>query len=82
MRRKSELLLGMILTLLAFSVSAKDYTAEECPVVGNTETKIYHVQGGLKYRQMLQENKANKDNRRCFGTEGEARKAGYRKSKS
>jgi hypothetical protein len=60
---------------------AKDYTPEECPVVGNTNSKIYHLPGGRSYAKMLREN-THGDNRQCFKTEDEATKAGYRKSKS
>jgi hypothetical protein len=75
------------LTFLSAAVYAKDYTPDECPVVGNTESGIYHVPGGLNYRRMLVENKAVKegkrrDNRKCFRTEEEAKKDGYRKSKT
>lgn len=53
--------IALQLTALAFLAAvlpgfARDYTPKECPVVGNKETKIYHTPGGLKYRQMLQEN--------------------------
>ena len=73
--------------LLALPAAAKDYTPDECPVVGNTESGIYHVPGGLHYSEMLRENKdvkegKKKDNRQCFGTEQDAKKAGYRKSKT
>lgn len=63
--------------------SARDYTPKDCPVVGNTNSKIYHVPGGVNYRRMLQENKKpSRDNRECFPNEEAARKAGYRKSKT
>jgi hypothetical protein len=52
----------------------------ECPVVGNTESKIYHVPGGLYYERMLVRNSGG-DNRRCFGNESEAESAGFRASK-
>jgi hypothetical protein len=68
-------------------VHAKDYTPDECPVVGNKESGIYHVPGGLNYEQMLRENQevkdgGKRDNRECFRNEEDAEKAGYRASKS
>lgn len=38
----------LLMALLLFSpqlVQAKDYTPQECPVVGNTHSHIYHVAG-------------------------------------
>ena len=71
--------------ILAFFVTSaalgRNYTYEECPVVGNSETHVYHVPGDPNYRQMLQENKKT-DNRVCFKSRGEAEKAGYRRSRS
>ena len=74
--------LVLVLAIPLSSVGfGKDYTSEECPVVGNTETYIYHVPGDRNYREMLQENEnKQKDNRRCFESRLEAEKAGYRKS--
>ena len=73
----------MVSLALAQPVIARDFTQKECPVVGNTETKIYHVPGGLKYREMLKENqRASRENRICFPNERAATKAGYRKSKT
>ncbi len=72
------LLLSLLPPFLAF---ARDYTPQECPVVGNKNSRIYHIPGGRHYRQMLQENKRG-DNRDCFPTEGAAKAAGYRKSKT
>jgi hypothetical protein len=79
--------MAMVLVLLLSSLrplisSARDFSPEECPVVGNTNSKIYHTQGGLNYRRMLQENKNGADNRECFQTEKAAQDAGYRKSKT
>lgn len=51
-----------------------------CNVVGNKNSKIYHVQGGAHYAKMLEKN-AGKDNRACFSNEQEAMDSGYRKSK-
>jgi|LakMenE18May11ns_1017448.scaffolds.fasta_scaffold9940854_7 hypothetical protein len=66
--------------LLALPCVAKDYTPQECPIVGNTDSKIYHAAGGKFYARMLRENQSG-DNRQCFKSEGEAQRAGYRKSK-
>lgn len=63
-----------------FQLFAGDYTREDCPVVGNTESKIYHVRGGLSYEKMLRKNRTG-DNRQCFKSEKEALDAGYRKAK-
>ncbi len=58
------------------------FTENECPVVGNSETHIYHLPGGRNYGQMLEENKdKKKDNRVCFKSRVEAEKAGYRRSR-
>ncbi len=75
-----------LVCILAFLVSSaalgKDYTQQECPVVGNLETRIYHVPGDRNYWQMLRENKVNRDNRACFKSPAEAEKAGYLRSRS
>ena len=73
--------LSLLLLLSPFFASARDYTPQECPVVGNKNSRIYHTPGGRHYRQMLQENKRG-DNRACFRTEEAAKAAGYRKSKT
>jgi hypothetical protein len=83
MLRKTLLIAASSLLLFfppSFS-AARDYTPQECPVVGNKNSGIYHTPGGRHYRQMLQENKRG-DNRACFRTEEAARAAGYRKSKT
>jgi len=61
-------------------VFAKNYTPAECPVVGNTQSYIFHIPGGKFYKRMLVKNK-HVDNRKCFKTQQEAKTAGYRKSK-
>jgi hypothetical protein len=74
--------LVVALVLAASSVTfGRDFTEKECPVVGNSETHIYHIPGDRNYRQMLQEN-TKKDNRVCFKSGAEAEKAGYRRSRS
>jgi hypothetical protein len=71
------------LVLSASSVAfGRDFTEKECPVVGNSETHIYHLPGDRNYGQMLQENNEKKDNRVCFKSRVEAEKAGYRRSRS
>lgn len=76
-----RLVLATLLSLfLSLSAFARDYTPQECPVVGNTNSGIYHVPGGRHYWQMLQQNKYG-DNRACFPNEAAAITAGYRKSK-
>jgi len=66
---------------LAYSLdSTQDYEPWECPVVGNTNSRLYHVQGGKYYTVMLVKNK-DKENRVCFQAEHNARQAGYRQSK-
>ena len=59
------------------------FTENECPVVGNSDTHIYHLPGDRNYGQMLEENKdRKKDNRVCSKSRVEAEKAGYRRSRS
>lgn len=74
---------GILFLLLMFFTKsfASDYSTADCPVIGNTETSIYHVPGGKHYGKMLRKNKG-KDNRKCFKTEDEAKNSGYRKSKT
>jgi hypothetical protein len=59
---------------------AKDYTPQQCPVIGNTNSQIFHVAGGRNYAKMLRQNKKG-DNRQCFQSEAAAEKAGFRKSR-
>lgn len=56
------------------------YSPQECPVVGNTDSKKYHMPGQRHYAKMLRKNK-NGDNRKCFKTEREAESARFMKSK-
>ncbi len=46
-------------------------------VVGNRRSKIYHVPGGRFYQRMATTSK----DKVCFGSQAEAEKAGFRKSK-
>jgi hypothetical protein len=56
---------------------------EECPVIGNTRSMIYHVPGDLGYNVMREQNKnVKKDNRRCFANSADAELAGFRRSQS
>lgn len=56
------------------------FLMRDCPVVGNTQSGIYHLPGQPNYNQMLIVNKCSrkakksscKDNRRCFDSEAEA----------
>ena len=58
------------------------FTENECPVVGNSDTRIYHLPGDRNYGQMLEENKGKmKNNRVCFKSRAEAEEAGYRRSR-
>jgi hypothetical protein len=59
------------------------FTENECPVVGNSETHIYHLPGDRNYGQMIEENKDRKKNNRvCFKSRVEAENAGYRRSRA
>lgn len=58
------------------------YLMRDCPVVGNTESGIYHMPGQTHYQRMLVVNKCAvkgkcKDNRRCFESEAEALSTDY-----
>lgn len=61
-------------------ILAKDYSPQECPVVGNSNSRIYHVPGGKSYAKILRQNRRG-DNRVCFQTEQEAQGGGYRRAK-
>jgi hypothetical protein len=68
------------LALVVPSAFARDYSPAECPVVGNTSSRIYHVAGGRHYAKMLRQNQSG-DNRKCFKTTAEATSSGYRQAK-
>jgi hypothetical protein len=55
-------------------------TKRDCPVVGNTQSKIYHLPHGVFYNRMMKVNR-DYDNRKCFQDEESAIENGYRKSK-
>ena len=63
------------------SCEARDYSPSECSVVGNTNSRIYHTEGGEFYARMLRRNKKGGDNRQCFNTVQQARQTGYRASR-
>ncbi len=46
-------------------------------VTGNKRSKIYHLPGGHFYRPMA----TTSQNKACFGSEAEAERAGFQKSK-
>ena len=79
-------LLAMLIFLLSFTSNFNAYSApesyrpQECPVIGNTNSSIFHVPGQKSYAKMLRKNKRG-DNRRCFKTEDEAKLASFRKAK-
>ena len=59
---------------MAFSPSALA-AKEECPVIGNRVSGIYHVRGGQFYARMRRS-----PNRICFQSEADAVQAGFRRS--
>lgn len=70
---------------IASAAKANKYMRQDCPVVGNTQSNIYHMPGQPNYRMMLVVNKCVakktcKDNRKCFEHEGEAKAAGFKKA--
>lgn len=73
--------LAAAITTTSLDAAAKDYTRQECPVIGNVDSRIYHTPASDAYRKLLKENRQGEDNRICFRTEQEARDAGYRKSR-
>lgn len=50
---------------------------KSCSVVGNVNSKIFHVAGSA----YLKKNGIKKENRKCFKSEALAKKAGFRKAK-
>ena len=80
-RMQYKLLLATLLLSFGASVEARDFTASECPAIGNTESLIYHVKGCPNFPQMLEMNK-NGENRKCFRNRSSAEKAGYQISKN
>lgn len=69
--------MAFVFFLTASTGFAKDFAQTECPVVGNTKSRIFHVKGCPNYVQMLEQNKEY-DNRKCFNTRQEAIEDGYR----
>ncbi len=78
MKKLAIVILGLM--VLCSTSFARDYSAKECPVVGNTDSGIFHVPGKVSYGKMLRKNKRG-DNRKCFKTMKEAKNAGYRAAK-
>jgi hypothetical protein len=65
-------------TILANAVNAPgtvDAAKTEGKIIGNKNSKIYHIPGSASY------NKISPENRVYFDTEADAEKAGYRKTK-
>ena len=80
---RRQLVVALLLSVgLAAAAFGRDFTEKECPIVGNSETCIYHIPGDRNYGEMLQENKTTKDDRICFRSSLEAEKAGYRRSRA
>jgi len=77
--------IALLLVILPFAAGAAaatgDYTRQDCPVIGNIQSRIYHTPASDSYRKLLKENPRGEDNRICFKNEQEARSAGYRKSR-
>jgi S1-C subfamily serine protease len=59
----------------AFSSQSSLPTVQDCPVVGNLKSGIYHVPGGQYYAGMIFSPDAV-----CFKSEEEAKKSGFRQS--
>jgi len=66
-----------LLSVSAFPAMAKHYTPAQCPVVGNTTSKVYHTSTNAHYAKMLDEN-VGTDNRQCFQTVAAAERAGFK----
>lgn len=56
------------------------YSKKCCPIIGNTQSMIFHVPGGEYYNMMLEKNKGL-DNRMCFRNKKDAIAKGFRQSK-
>jgi hypothetical protein len=68
-----------LLSVSALPAMAKHYTPAQCPVVGNTTSKVYHTSTSAHYAKMLDEN-VGTDNRQCFQTVAAAERAGFKKT--
>ena len=79
---RSRLLAILFTSACLSEAMADDYVEKQCPVIGNTKSKIYHVPGNLHYSDMLKQNKTGEENRKCFPNEDAAKKSGYRAAKS
>ena len=58
----------------------RDLTEKECPIVANLKSKIYHVKGQKKYKQLLKSAKGE-NRRKCFKKISMAEKNGFRRAK-
>jgi len=58
------------------SVQSSSLSAAQGKIIGNKNSKIYHLPGSASY------NKISETNRVYFNTEADAQKAGYRKAKN
>jgi hypothetical protein len=78
-----RILLSLATLLLTLNVFAaqNNYMRQDCPVIGNSASKIYHTPGSDSYRKLLKANERGEDTRVCFRTEREAKDAGYRKAR-
>jgi hypothetical protein len=75
----------LVLTLAPPALAERHaYTEEQCPVVGNKFSGIYHTPKNANYWQMLERNQNLRvpDNRECFESEEAARAADYRPSRA
>jgi hypothetical protein len=81
MKNLSVFSIWFFIMLFAVVAFGRDFSESECPVVGNTESGIYHVKGCPNYEQMLAQNK-HSDNRKCFKSRGEADTNNYRIAKN
>lgn len=65
---------------LAEQKSNPQYRMQDCPIVGNLDSGLYHMPHQKNYKQMLYKNKCVvtgkcRDNRKCFESEDQAKAA-------
>jgi hypothetical protein len=74
--------LATILTVTTLTIisgvaaNAASYRTEQCPVIGNANTKVYYTTLSPSY-EALRSGKAGINNTHCFPTVEAARQAGY-----
>jgi len=75
--------LSTVLTVATLAVlgnvaanAATTYTSEQCPVIGNANTKVYYTVLSPEYDKLLS-GEAGINNTTCFPTVESARQAGY-----